>query len=323
MADHRIIFASGYPVTDGSTTQGRYLVSASVKDGTIKTAQALSPSGTACTQDYAVLTDVGTSRRHLRDDAGIANGRKELLAGYFGDTWGNLWQYSASTGAVSLLANFGCQHPLHFAPTVVQMDADDPSNSNAGDIYLVQVTNSSLDAATRGYAASKMVIIKEKVSGTEPPAIDTTFGTSGMLVMTAADTTKFCAVSNTAGTTCTTAMPANARPLATPTGVIKPDGTGFVLLSNWYAPDTSGCGKGATYFQIQDFSGSTLSLKQALKIADEPVVNPIIVNGTLMVSSSSGPISIAGSVTLKVTSATQPLINVGDLFQMTGWSELE
>jgi hypothetical protein len=323
MNDHRVIFSSGYPVDDASTTQGRFVVSASVKDGTIKSAQQISPGGTACSQDYALLTDVGTSRRHMRDANGVANGRKEMLAGYFGDTWGNLWQYSASTGGVTLVAGFGCQHPLHFAPTVVQMDADDPNNVNAGDIYLVQVTNSSLDQDTKGFASSKMVIIKQKVVGTEPPAIDTTFGTNGMLVMTASDTTKMCAVTNNAGTSCTTALPSNARPLATPTGVIKPDGTGFVLLSNWYAPDTTGCGKGATYFQLHDFSGSTVTLKQALKIADEPVVNPIIVNGTLMISSSSGPISIAGSVTLKVTGASQPIVNIGDLFQMTGWSELE
>jgi hypothetical protein len=142
-------------------------------------------------------------------------------------------------------------------------------------------------------------------------------------VLQASNQAQLCAVTNSTGDTCLTALPSNARPLATPTGVIKPDGTGFLILSNWYAAPGAGCGKGATYFMVHDFSGSRVTLKQAVKIADEPVVNPIIVNGTLMVSGSTGPISIAGGVNVNVTSATQPIRNVGDPFQMTGWSEIE
>jgi hypothetical protein len=320
MSDQRVIMASGYPIDDVSTTEGRVLVSSSVQDGTIRTEKCITPGGSACTQDYAILTDVATARKQMKDASGVAVGNKQLIGSYFGDTWGNLWRYSPATDATQLVNGFGCNHPLHFSPTVVQMDADDPSNAYAGQIFLVQVTNSSLDSVTEAYPASKMVVLKETFSGDNGPTLDTTFGTNGQVVFTAAN---MCAVTSADGATCVTAMPANARPLATPTGIIKPDGTGFVLLSNWYSSPGNGCGKGATYFLLHDFSGSTVTLKQGMKIADEPVVNPIIVNGNLMVSSSGGPININGSVKLKVSSATQPLHNVGDPFQVTGWTEIE
>jgi hypothetical protein len=320
MNDYRVIFASGYPVDDASLTQGRYLVSASSHDGTLITQTAISPGG-SCTQDYTLLTDVGTARRQQKDASGVATGRKEFLAGYFGDTWGNLWQYTTSAGAERLFA-FGCPQPLHFSPTVVQMDADDPTNAYAGQVYLVQVTNSSLDRATDAFAASKMVVIKETYT-TGRPLVDTDFGTAGKIELVAGNNSQMCGITDAAGTTCITPLPANARPMATPTGILKGDGTGFVTVSNWYAASADGCGKGATYMLIHDFSGSSFTLKQALKIADEPVVNPIIVNGNLMISSSSGPISVTNSVALKVTSATEPLSNLGDMFQMSGWTEIQ
>jgi hypothetical protein len=322
MNDQRVIMASGYPIDPTLTTEGRVLVSAQVQDGTIRTEKTITPGGTACTQDYAMLTDVATARKQMKDASGVATGQKQLVGAYFGDTWGNLWQYGSASDSITLVNAFGCQQPLHFSPTVVQMDADDPSNTFAGQIFLVQVTNSSLDHDTESYAASKMVIFKETFS-TGAPAIDTTFGTGGQITLTSGVGGKLCGVSSADGTTYLTQLPSNARPLATPTGIIKPDGTGFVLLSNWYAPATNGCGKGSTYLQIHDFSGGTVSLKQALKIADEPVVNPIIVNGNLMISSSNGPISINGSVSIKVETATEPLRNTGDPFQMSGWTEIQ
>jgi hypothetical protein len=320
--DQRVIMVSGYPVDTTSTIQGRMLVSSSVQNGTIKTERTIVPGGTACTQEYALLTDVATSRRQLKDANGLFVGRKELLGAYFGDTWGNLWRYSAATDSAAKIASFGCPHPLHFSPTVVQLDADDPSNPFAGQIFLAQVTNSSLDPVTGGYAASKMVIMKETFT-TGGPQLDTTFGTGGQIVLSSASTSQMCAVTNLAGTSCTTPLPANARPLATPTGIIKPDGTGFVLLSNWYVP-ANACVKGKTYLLVHDFSGSSVTLKQASKVGpDEPVLNPIIVNGALMVSASTGPINITAGLTLKVENAIEPLQNVGDVFQMNGWTEIQ
>jgi hypothetical protein len=320
MDDFRVIMGSGYPL-GSSTTQGRFLVTSSVKDGTITNATQLSPGGT-CSQDYTVLTDVGTARRQSKDSNGTAVGRKEFLAGYFGDTWGNLWSYTP-TGGVALLNAFGCTQPLHFSPTVVQPDADDPNNSNAGQIYLVQVTNSSLDSDTDAFPASQMTILKQTFAGTGAPTLDPNFGSGGKITLTAANTRQLCAETNAAGDTCLTPLPANARPLATPTGVLKGDGTGFITFSNWYVPPGGGCGKGASYLLVHDFSGSTFTLKQAVKIADEPVVNPIIVKGNLMVSASTGPLSIAGSVTTKIVQANEPRSNLGDAFQMSGWTEIQ
>jgi hypothetical protein len=321
MNDFRVIMGSGYPTVDNSSTQGRYLVSSSVMDGTITTATPITPAGT-CSQDYTLLTDVGTARKQTKDSNGTAVGRKEFLAGYFGDTWGNLWMYTPSASA-QLVAGLGCTQPLHFAPTVVQPDADDPNNVSAGDIYLVQVTNSSLDADTENFPASQMAIIKQKFGLTGAPYIDTTFGTNGKLTLTSSNTAQMCGVTNAAGTSCLTPLPSNARPLATPTAILKGDGTGFITFSNWYAAPTAGCGKGASYLLIHDLSGSSFTLKQAVKIADEPVVNPIIVKGNLMVSTSTGPMSIAGSVTTKIVNATEPRSNLGDAFQMSGWTEIQ
>jgi hypothetical protein len=321
MNDFRVIFGSGYPITDGSTTQGRYLLAASVTDGTIKTSNAVTP-GNSCTQDYTILTDIGTARKQAKDSNGTAVGRKEFLAGYFGDTWGNLWMYTPTAGP-TLLTSPGCNHPMHFSPTVVQPDADDPNNASAGDIYLIQVTNSSLDVETEGFPASQMIIMKQKFGVSGDPVVDTTFGTGGKITLTTTTTSQMCGETNASGTSCLTPLPANARPLATPTGVLKGDGTGFTIFSNWYAPASAGCGKGASYLLIHDLSGSSYTLKQAVKLADEPVVNPVIVKGNLMVSTATGPITIGGSVTIKIVNATEPRANLGDPFQISGWTEIQ
>jgi hypothetical protein len=52
-------------------------------------------------------------------------------------------------------------------------------------------------------------------------------------------------------------------------------------------------------------------------------VNPIIVKGNLVVSTSTGPMSIASSVTIKIISATEPRKNLGDPFQISGWTEIQ
>jgi hypothetical protein len=62
-----------------------------------------------------------------------------------------------------------------------------------------------------------------------------------------------------AGDTCLTPLPANTRPLATPTAILKLDGTGFVTYSTWYTPATAGCGRGTTYLLLHDFSGSSFT----------------------------------------------------------------
>jgi hypothetical protein len=318
--DHRILMTSSYPIDPNSTTQGRSLISMRASTGTILGQVAIQPTG-SCSQDYAMVGDIATSRQQVPSDNGAVEGRKELIVGYAGDTWGNLWQYDKD-GALSNVASFGCQHPLHFAPTVVQLDQDDPYNPYAGDIYLVQVTNSTTDTATENFPGSRMIILKQRnVEGR--PVLDTTFGTNGQVVLTAGSAQQLCAVSDITGQTCLQTLTAGARPLGTPLAIPRTDGTGFTVLSNWYQPATSGCGKGATYFLMHAIAGATVTLKQALKVADEPVVSPVVAGGKLMVTGSTGPINLGGSVTTTIQKATATGASSGDLFQSGGWSEVE
>jgi hypothetical protein len=114
---------------------------------------SVSPSAT-CTQEYAALTDVATARD-------FAKGQNDkLVAAYFGDTAGQLWRYTLA-GGLSLAYNFTCNQPLHFSPTVVQLDRDSVASSHAHEIYLVQVTNSNLDLDTVSLPASQMIFAKE------------------------------------------------------------------------------------------------------------------------------------------------------------------
>ena len=103
----------------------------------------------------------------------------------------------------------------------------------------------------------------------------------------------------------------------------KSDGTGFFVMSNWYTPAVNGCGKGTTYIMVHEFSGAEPRLKQAVKVADEPVLSPVVVGGKLMVSSSKGPVVIDGSVTTNVVRAKPSGHVDGDVFQMGGWSEIQ
>jgi hypothetical protein len=316
--DYRLLLASGYPLQEGSTTQGRTFLSVSVTEGTVKDEEVLPGSGW-CPQEYTLLSDVATSRKQFKNQLGVNDGRKEFLTAYLGDTWGKLWRYGPDA---ELVADFGCQQPLHYSPTVVQLDADDPNNAAGGDTYLVQVTNSPLDDDTKGFEPSKMIILKE-ANDSGRPTLDTSFGTNGRVELTAGDTRQLCAETDISGENCLTPVPSHTRPLSTPMAVPKADGTGFFILSNWYAPAIDGCGKGATYFMVHEFGGDTVRLKQAIKVAEEPVLSPVVVSGRLMVSSSGGPVNIDGSVTTNMVSTRPATDHEGDLFEMGGWSEVQ
>ncbi len=316
--DYRLLLASGYAVTEGSTTQGRSLLSVSVTSGQVKDEEVLPGSG-SCPQEYTLLSDVATSRKQFTNEQGQNDGRKEFLTAYLGDTWGKLWRYGPDA---ELVVDLGCDQPLHYSPTVVQLDADNPNNPHGGDTYLVQVTNSSLDDETRDFGPSKMIILKE-TNDSGHPTLDTSFGDNGMVTLVSNDTRVMCAVSDLTGQTCLTPLPARVRPLSTPMAIPKADGTGFFILSNWYAPATGGCGKGSTYFQVHEFAGTTPRLRQAFKVADEPVLSPVIVGGRLMVSSSKGPVMVDANVTTHVVNARPPAAAAGEVFDMGGWREID
>ena len=317
--DHRLLMASGYPVS-GDAGQGRQLLSIKAATGAILASASINPGG-SCPQEYGLLTDVATSRQQVPSDSGAIEGRKELIAGYIGDTWGNLWRYEKN-GQRQRAAALGCEHPLHFSPTVVQLDQDDPHNPHAGDIYLVLLTNSTYDRSTESYPGSRMVIMKERfVDGRPVP--DLTFGSNGQVTLTTASNAQMCGVTDATGRTCLQSLGAAARPLSSAMAIPKSDGAGFTLISTWYEPATAGCGKGSTYLLMHEVNGAVVTMKQALKIADEPVVSTVVAAGKLMITGSQGPMSIGGSITTNIASARAPGSSAGDLFRMSSWSEVD
>ncbi len=313
--DHRLVFASGYR-TDGPADQGRQIIIASAATGAILDRKTAVPPG-SCAQEYTLLADVATAKDFARGE------RAKLLGAYVGDTWGGLWRYS-STG-LSSIANLGCQDPLHFAPTVVQLDRDDPTNFSR-ETYLVQVTNSAMDEVTADFAEpSKMVIMKEKADINGLPVPDPTFGAAGKIVLTVG-TPGLCGRTGPTGA-CEQVLPANARPMGTPMGLLKRDGSGFQLMSLWYTPDTAGCTKGKTYLALHEVVGGAAVQKQGMELAfaQEPIASAVVVAGHIYVVSSAGLVNIGGEInaTYVTGSSQSPTSGAGSgRFNMLGWTEM-
>lgn len=286
--DYRVVFASGYG--DGtSADQGQYIVSAKATTGEpIAWERPTSVANCAAYPglERALLTDVATSRRFG------AGENAQLAAAYFGDPWGQLWRYNpkAATDRISDVAQFGCTHPLHFAPAVVQLDRDIAAN-HPREIYLVQVTNSALDPVTAYplYPASKLIFRADKLDG-DDVASATFAGGVTEVVRTVGVNSEICAVTAAGGTTCTTGMPANARPTATPMAVLKGDGTGFQVISLWYVPGPGGCTKGTTYLTIHELLISTGIVRQKYGgwLADEPVTSAVFIGSKLVFADAGG-----------------------------------
>ena len=314
--DYRVLFTSGYPVDNTKPDQGKYIVSASAASGTILSQQKVSsPGSCGTTPELTMLTDVGTAR-----DYQVKN---QLLSGYAGDTWGNLWRFTNS-GSPSTVLQLGCQHPLHFAPTVVQLDRDDVTNL-PHQIYLVQSTNSPLDDVTKNFEPSHVVITRDIFKDGTVSA-DQTFGVNGTVTLTVAVSPQLCGISDLAGTVCQTQLPSNARPLGTPLAILKQDGTGFLILSNWYSPDPGGCTKGTTYLQIHQVGvpSGLVTMKQALFVSDEPVSSPIVAGNKIVIITAKGPVVLSGNVTQTfVAGQSSPTLNgsAAEPFKILGWSE--
>jgi hypothetical protein len=244
----------------------RYFVSASARNGIITHSKAVTPSG-SCAQEYTMLTDVATARDFAKGES------QRMIAAYAGDTWGNLWRYQLDSsvgdnaspdGSVELVENTGgegglttgCKHPLYYAPAVVQMDRDVPT-LRAKEIYLVQVTNSALDPDTIGFPeASKIILRKDIVAGGRVTT-DTTFGSGGRIEMDAADQTMICGdLAN--DKSCNGSLPRNgsgnviSRPSGTPIVFLKEDGSGFQVMTLWYAQSLDGCRQGTSHLTIHE-----------------------------------------------------------------------
>ena len=282
--DYRLIFGS-YTTDAATGNVGKVLVNASVSTGTMLDHTDIVPPGPACTQAYGLLSDVATARNFS------AGEESQILAAYYGDTWGNLYRYvpqvgtynyTGTTGTASTVVSLGCQQPIHYVPAVVQLDRDNPA-SRPGEIYLVQVTNSGLDDDTKSYPASQMIIRRDLATPAGAVATDPSWTN---ITLTAGSS--LCGQTAANGS-CTLTLPAAARPNATPLAVLRQDGLGFEVLSTWFVPPVNSCNDGTTYLSIYEISATGSStLRFATPLASEPITSTVFVGGKLMFSTQNG-----------------------------------
>ena len=338
MSDYRMIFASGYTEATNSAL-GLKVVTARAATGVIQATPGSAPGlGAACAlpkldpTEPTLLADVAIARRFASGD------QDRIAAAYFGDTWGNLFRWVPTTdssgivqtgaGLLNVVDSFSCNHPLHFSPTIVQLDRTDATKS-PGAIFIAQITNSALDTRTAPtsatYPASQIVIRKDVTQAGYTVTGDSTWGTSGRLTLSAANSNQICAV-GTSGA-CTTAMPANARPIGSSTGVVRDELDGFALVTLWYVPDANGCNKGRTFITVHDVSVTgTATQIHGEQIADEPVVGAVFVAGKLMVIRQDGPRQVTvngmGAIKAGVPGGGGPSTGLVDRYRRIGWTEL-
>jgi hypothetical protein len=324
MDDYRVAFASGYPVTTGSTTQGRALITASAATGNILTTDAIAPTA-ACTQEYTALTDVATARDFARGQD------NKLVAGYFGDTSGQLFRYVFGAG-LTLDQALTCDHPLHFSPTVVQLDRDATTTAFGHEIFPVLVTNSNLDLDTTALPPSKMVFWKENAQADTQGNFtgivkDTTWGNGGQITLTVGNDNEICGVTqadSNGHVTCKTSMPITARPTSTPLGILLADASGFQVMTMWYVPAADGCTRGQTYFTIHQMAATgTVAQRLGANVASEPVTSPVILGGRIYLFGSSGALEITNLAPDSVTAGRAVPPNGGTgAFTRFSWSEV-
>jgi hypothetical protein len=316
--DYRLTFGSYY--TDGEGRTAKVLLTTKVNNGDVLDAENISPGNSCTGQEYGLLSDVATARNYA------ANEEDQILAAYFGDTWGNLYRYrphvesnneTGAAGTASLIEAYGCSHPIHFAPTIVQLDRE-TDTTRPGEIYIVQVTNSALDPDTKDLPASKMIFIRD-IANTATGAV--TADSSFQRVELTAGTSGLCGVTNAAGTSCITTLPEKARPSATPSAILRGDGTGFQVMATWYVPAADGCNKGASYLTIHEVLTTTGAVTQrfALQLASEPVTSAVFVGAKLLYATEAG----LTDLTPRLPSTMQFRLTQGAAgYRRTGWTEL-
>jgi hypothetical protein len=315
--DFRLTFGSYY--TDAATgSVAKVLMNARLPTGEVLDSETVNPGNSCPTQEYGLLSDVASARNYNIDE------ETQVLAMYFGDTWGNLYRYvpdvggsnyTQTTGSASLIESYGCQHPIHFTPTVVQLDREIRSN-RPGEIYLVQVTNSALDPDTKDYAASK-IVFRRDIGNLDTGTV--TSDSAFTKIELTAGTSALCGVTNAAGTSCTQTLPASARPASTPTAILRADGNGFQVVTTWYEPAADGCTKGTTYLTLHEVlaSAGTVTQKLALKLANEPISAATFVGGKLYYATEAGVTDLTSQLPPSVSFTR----GKSGGFRRTGWSE--
>jgi hypothetical protein len=353
-ADNRVVFASGYPTKTGSgyTNQGRVLINADARTGVIKESVTVNGTG-SCSQTQTVLSDVGMAR-----DYSSASTSQNLLAAYVADTWGNAYQYvPTASPTLSKLYSRGCGQPLFFAPAVVQLDrAPNADTSSKHFIYLVQVTNTNMDPVTTPYHATNFPgseIVVTKLDGNlSPPVLVTGYNTeneTGQIILStdpsASDSNRICLQSDNgtsftgglkeAGQSCAEAggivMPATARPVGTPTAILRADGLGFQVITGWYdGVMTNDCSSGhqfdygTSYVTVHEFGASGAVYQIAGLTLGSTVLTGFAFVGVGLfvdgITGSSAPQTLSFGETF---STTQQILNNSsiDRYARTSWCE--
>jgi hypothetical protein len=356
--------------------QGLGLLDIDAKLGTVNSYHGLASGGASgCTQQRVVLADVAIAR-NWATAATSQNLVAAYVADTWGNTYQYVGTTGSIPLVDASLGVLGCGHPLHFSPAVVQLDRLSAVDTSAkGDIYLVQVTNSNLDPDTRkythtpapsdppnaaGFPGSKLVVTKlnslvnGQVGGT--PRVVTSYNNTGQIILSTdegtpdvnriclqtTNTTNFTDGLKTKNQSCTAAggglLPPTARPVGTPTAVLRSDGLGFQVIASWYDATASAnnCSGGAydynygtSYITVHDFgidgtwyqiAGVTLT-NTALTGATF-IGAGIFVDG-IMSASGGGPQSISQYLGESFVSAQQ-LMNGGaalERYSRTSWSE--
>jgi hypothetical protein len=230
--------------------------------------------------------------------------------------------FTDATGNLTLVDAFTCQQPIHYAPAIVQLDRDSAA-SHSGEIYIVQVTNSALDDETKAYPPSKMIIRRDLASAPGVVSDDATFP---KITLTAGVAAQLCGEMNAAGTSCMAALPATARPNATPMAVLKKDGSGFQVIGTWFQPAVDSCTDGATYLTIHEFTVTGgVTQRFGMKLASEPVTSAVFAGGKLMFVKQGGVIDLTAMLPAGLT--WTPGGNSGppggnERLRVLGWTEV-
>jgi hypothetical protein len=360
-ADNRVVFASGYPITNGTgyASQGLMILNADAATGAVKDSRDVSSiTATSCNQKRAVMSDVSLAR-----DYSSLSTSQSLMAGYVTDTWGNTYQYVPTASDPKVLTSLytrTCKQPLYFAPAVVQLDRAPKADTSAKHfIYLAQATNSNLDPFTQAvsteYPPSELVVTKLDGNVT-PPVIVTAYNPAdslGQIVLTldpsAPATNRIClqAQNTSTGTfdafsesktktqTCANVgageMPSTARPVSTPTAVLRSDGLGFQVITSWYDPVTSNnCSAGGqfnygkSYVTVHEFGADGTWYQIAGVTLDSTVLTGVTFIGTGLFVDGTGAGSAPQSINLGETfSLTQQLLNSSakERYSRTSWTE--
>jgi hypothetical protein len=351
-ANNRVLFASGYPTqnrgTSGYTNQGLAVLDVDAVAGTIQGSPHVIAAGSdTCTQQRAVLADIGLARNWSS-----ATTSQNLVGAYIVDTWGNTFQYVPGMGSpIPVLYTLTCKQPLHFSPAVVQLDkAPKVDTSSKGYIYLVQVTNSNLDPDTRAYSTSypgSQLVVSKWDGNQSPPSPVLNYNTayaSGRIVLAtdATDSTnRICLqatdVTKTAAQACGTGLelPVTARPVATPTVILRSDGLGFQVITGWYdwGARTNNCttsannfNYGTSYITVHEFGADGTWYQIAGVAYNNTVLTGVAFVGLglfvdgIMGANNGAPSSV--SLGESITSMQQ-ILNNSDLprYSRTSWSE--